>query len=283
MTLITRAQWGARSPRKAPVPVAITARTEFFVHYDGATPLNLPTQSDVYAKVRGDQNYHMDAADHLWNDIGYNFLVVSGGVLDGALVEGRGRDVVGAHCYNHNTSGIGVQVAIGGAQRPTPAALATVRRLYDECSAAAGHALAKKGHRDGFATACPGDILEAWVKAGMPAATGGPVTTPKPPASDVPPVFSKPPAPRPPAPTPKPPTVTPAPVLRLGSKGAAVQRLQLGLNRCFPAYSHLVVDGSFGPATSTVVHEFQRRSGLVPDGEVGPNTRAALKRVGITF
>lgn len=105
-------------------------------------------------------------------------------------------------------------------------------------------------------------------------------------------------APKPPAPAPKPtpkppvvvkPTPKPAPkpaptvVLQSGSKGAAVQRLQLGLNRCFPAYSHLTVDGNFGPATDAVVKEFQRRSGLMADGVVGTNTRTALGHSGVTF
>ncbi len=108
--------------------------------------------------------------------------------------------------------------------------------------------------------------------------------TPAPPASDIPPVFTKPPAPKPaPKPAPRPAPVPPPPIVRIGWKGAAIQRLQLGLNRVFPAYSHLRVDGNFGPATAAVVQEFQRRSHLTADGVVGPATRAALARSGITF
>jgi hypothetical protein len=64
--------------------------------------------------------------------------------------------------------------------------------------------------------------------------------------------------------------------LKVGSKGPAVAALQGLLNRMFPAYSKLVVDGDFGPATETVVKEFQRRSGLNPDGIVGPLTKSKL-------
>lgn len=74
---------------------------------------------------------------------------------------------------------------------------------------------------------------------------------------------------------PTPPTPA-ALVLKLGSKGPDVKWLQQFLNNKYPAYSKLVVDGDFGPATERVVKEFQRRSGLLADGIVGPNTRRAL-------
>lgn len=69
--------------------------------------------------------------------------------------------------------------------------------------------------------------------------------------------------------------------LKRGSKGRRVRRLQRGLNRAFPAYSSLVVDGIFGKATGSVVREFQRRSGLAADGIVGPRTRRHLAGYGI--
>jgi len=100
-----------------------------------------------------------------WAGIGYNFVVM----LDGSAWEGRGWGLVGAHCPDHNTSGIGVQIHLGGAQQPTPAALATTRALYDEACRRSGRQLAKRGHRDGIATECPGTALYAWVRAGMPA------------------------------------------------------------------------------------------------------------------
>ena len=69
--------------------------------------------------------------------------------------------------------------------------------------------------------------------------------------------------------------------LKRGSRGRRVRNLQAGLNRAFPAYSSLAVDGIFGRGTRGAVMEFQRRSGLVPDGIVGPRTRKALARYGI--
>lgn len=69
--------------------------------------------------------------------------------------------------------------------------------------------------------------------------------------------------------------------LKKGSKGAAVTKLQVGLNKVFPAYSKLKVDGVFGSATERVVREFQKRSKLTVDGIVGTRTKAALAKYGI--
>lgn len=66
------------------------------------------------------------------------------------------------------------------------------------------------------------------------------------------------------------------PTIRLGSTGPAVTLLQETLNRDYPLYSHLVVDGDFGPATLGVVREFQARDRITVDGVVGPQTWKAL-------
>jgi hypothetical protein len=90
-------------------------------------------------------------------------------------------------------------------------------------------------------------------------------------------------------PVPKPVTPTPAPrgkpVLRRGSTGTAVRNLQAGLARIFPAYRHtcgaLPATGNFLIVTECWVKQFQRASGLVADGVVGPSTWAKLARYGI--
>lgn len=91
-----------------------------------------------------------------------------------------------------------------------------------------------------------------------------------------------------PAPTPKPPTKPnkAESVLRVGSSGARVKALQQGLNRVFPSYSSLKVDGEFGPKTKAVIMEFQRRSGFPEssvNGIVGPVTRKHLAKAGVKF
>lgn len=72
-------------------------------------------------------------------------------------------------------------------------------------------------------------------------------------------------------------------VLRRGSTGAAVRRLQRSLNAVFPAYSKLAVDGSYGPLTAGVVAEFQRRAGVPVTGDVDASTQQALARHGVRF
>jgi hypothetical protein len=60
-------------------------------------------------------------------------------------------------------------------------------------------------------------------------------------------------------------------LLRYGSKGEAVKRLQQALG--------IEADGDFGPATEKAVRMFQADQGLLPpDGVVGPQTWAALKK-----
>ncbi|MDD4801931.1 MAG: peptidoglycan-binding protein [Syntrophomonas sp.] len=59
-----------------------------------------------------------------------------------------------------------------------------------------------------------------------------------------------------------------------GSRGTYVTQLQLDLTRLgFNTYG---VDGIFGPNTYNAVVNFQKNQGLIPDGIVGPNSKAAL-------
>ena len=66
-------------------------------------------------------------------------------------------------------------------------------------------------------------------------------------------------------------------LLRVGSRGAAVARVQRALG--IPA------DGIFGPQTRRAVRAYQARHGLLVDGIVGPQTRSALfgSEVGARF
>ncbi|MFD7121894.1 N-acetylmuramoyl-L-alanine amidase, partial [Streptomyces sp. NPDC059922] len=163
VSIISRATWGAtpwdNDPSSSgPAAVALSARTEFFVHYDGANHIT----RTGYAIPRAIEAEHFGNG---WAGIGYNFVVSQAG----EIFEGRGWTRQGAHCPGHNVSGFGVQIAIGGDQEPSVAALAACRALYDEACRKTGRPLAKRGHRDGIATQCPGTKLYAWVQAGMPA------------------------------------------------------------------------------------------------------------------
>jgi hypothetical protein len=155
--IISRKEWGARAPRSRST-VSWGTRTEFVVHYsEGPT-----TQT-----VRSIQDFHMGPSRG-WADVGYNFLVD----VHGRIYEGRGWLTVGAHAPDHNSSGIGVCM-IGRDGDATPAALRSIRWLYDEAVRRKGHGLKKLGHRDVYSTSCPGEQLYKWVRAGMPAPKTG--------------------------------------------------------------------------------------------------------------
>lgn len=95
-------------------------------------------------------------------------------------------------------------------------------------------------------------------------------------------------------PTPSLPVKDGSKVLRRGMYNSAeALSLQEQLWAHFPAYAKTVAkpyrgkkltpDGDFGGQTEAWVMEFQRRTSLVPDGIVGPLTRAKLAEYGITF
>lgn len=256
----TRAAWLAAPPKKPRTSVSITRRTGFFNHYigPGSPGFAAKPHSACLRQIKTWQAYHQSKG---WKDIGYNALICQ----HGKCIEGRGLGYSGSHCPGFNTSGFGVQFMVAGSEKPTDVAYARMRKLYDALVKEKGGALAKKGHRDGVATTCPGDIVYAWVKKGMPYPTS---TAPTPPES--------------PTTTP-----TPTPVRTLyynPSKiltGTDIKRLQSELNRVFPTYSKLTVDGKFGPATERVVKEFQRRAELVVDGRVGPATCKKMASYGL--
>jgi hypothetical protein len=66
------------------------------------------------------------------------------------------------------------------------------------------------------------------------------------------------------------------------SNGPRVAALQAFLNRAYPAYSDLAVDGWYGEATAGVLRQFAARSGIdAADGlNIGPKLAAALSKAG---
>ncbi len=63
------------------------------------------------------------------------------------------------------------------------------------------------------------------------------------------------------------------PLVRRGDFGPRVVKIQFLLNQ---HGIHVKVDGKFGPRTQAAVRLFQKRSGLFPDGIVGPLTWGRL-------
>lgn len=61
--------------------------------------------------------------------------------------------------------------------------------------------------------------------------------------------------------------------LRQGARGADVRRLQEALNRTLQPGPGLVIDGDYGPFTRMAVRRLQAANWLVEDGEAGPCTQ----------
>lgn len=173
-----------------------------------------------------------------------------------------------------NSRTYGVEMLYG--KGPTAAQRAMLPRLCAAMMHAHGYAATSVGgHREattrrsdpvGFSMGQVRQQVAALLKAGPPKAPA-----PKPPAP-------KPPAPKPPAPA--------LPRLAPGSRGTAVLRYQQNMLRVFPSYAGRIranggPNGIYGPATTAVTKEFQRRSRLTADGIVSASTWAALAKSGI--
>ncbi|MFE1842028.1 peptidoglycan-binding protein [Streptomyces sp. NPDC059515] len=165
--IVSRAAWGAQPWDGTPATVALSQRTEFFVHWHGGPP----PYSEGVRVPREIEKIHLAQG---WAGVGYSFVVDQAGTI----YEGRGWSLQGAHCPGHNISGFGVQVAIGEGQKASAAALASVRALYEEACRKTGRTLLPQGHKDGYATECPGPELHAWVHSGMPAGDYEPAPAP---------------------------------------------------------------------------------------------------------
>lgn len=155
-----RAAWGApENPDLTPVDPA--ARTEFVTHWEGSDIPDLSEHSACFALMRSIRNYHINTRG--WADIGYNGTICP----HGRSIEARGLDVQGAHATGHNVTGYGWCFLVDLVTPPTDEMYDRLSQVEAECEAHSGHALAKHGHRDVASTDCPGDVIEAWVQAGM--------------------------------------------------------------------------------------------------------------------
>ncbi|MGW5257009.1 N-acetylmuramoyl-L-alanine amidase [Streptomyces sp. NPDC004012] len=194
-TVVTRADWGAdECARDTGYPLYGSAVKVMFVHHTD-TP-NDYSCADSPAIVRSLYAAHLSQG---WRDIGYNFLVDKCGTVFEGRFGGMALPVVGAQTYGFNTNSMGVaaigtytDLSGGDSQEttytgaaPSTALLSSIARIaawkfgmtgVDPATATAslpegssdssGFTLGKdytfnviSGHRDGFATDCPGNQL----------------------------------------------------------------------------------------------------------------------------
>ncbi len=147
LTIVSRAQWGARAPRrrhKIPTPTRDLVQHHTVGDYRGA------------AGIRAIQNFHMD--ERGWSDIAYSFVVDRRTLT---VYEGRGFGIAGGHTRGHNTTSHAICVTGNfDLYQPSDELLRVIAELvrYGADQGKWPDRLTG-GHRDFGSTACPGRYL----------------------------------------------------------------------------------------------------------------------------
>jgi len=164
MDFVSRAGWGARKPRGR-TTLAAKAILGMVTHYSVMAPSEDHAGCDD--RVRTIQNGHMDGNG--WDDIAYNFLTCQ----HGTVFEGRGWDVRSAAQGTNEGNDHWLANCFLGLDRAnvddvTKPGRDAIRAITQQCDNRYPFGNILKVHSDFKATACPGDELRAWVRAGMP-------------------------------------------------------------------------------------------------------------------
>lgn len=168
MLLVTRAQLGW--PTSAAPLQASTRGVK--VHYEGA-PVSTKLLTDhatCIAEWKNIRISHLANVQEGYSDVAYNY----GACPHGYLLEGRGigrrTGANGNQELNKAHYAIVGLVGDEGLTEPTDAMLSAIRDGI-ELLRNNGAGTEIRGHRDGYATACPGGPLYAWVQKGAPRPT----------------------------------------------------------------------------------------------------------------
>ncbi|WP_181804818.1 peptidoglycan recognition protein family protein [Streptomyces shenzhenensis] len=179
--IVTRRGWGADESLREKGFVYTGKIKAAFVHHTASG--NGYRCSEAPSVIRGIYRYHVVSMG--WRDIGYNFLVDKCGTIYEGRAGGAAKAVRGAHTLGFNNDSMGVAV-IGtyGSHQPSAAAVTGVAGitawklgLYAAnpkgktyLTSGGGNLYPKgknvrlnviSGHRDGYATDCPGAKLYA--------------------------------------------------------------------------------------------------------------------------
>ncbi|WP_244184258.1 peptidoglycan recognition protein family protein [Streptomyces cellostaticus] len=179
--IVTRRGWGADESLRGGGFVYTKKIKAAFVHHTVSG--NKYRCSQAASVVRGIYRYHVKSMG--WRDVGYNFLVDKCGTIYEGRAGGVAKPVKGAHTLGFNSNSMGIAV-IGtyGSAKPSGAAVKAVARLAawklglyganprgkTYLKSGGGNLYPKgknvrlnviSGHRDGFATSCPGKRLYA--------------------------------------------------------------------------------------------------------------------------
>ncbi|MGW7290368.1 N-acetylmuramoyl-L-alanine amidase [Streptomyces sp. NPDC054847] len=179
--IVSRADWGADESLVADPPSYLSKVSAVFVHHTAGT--NSYDCAESPAIIRAILTYHVKTNG--WNDIGYNFFVDKCGTVFEGRAGGVDKPVRGAHTYGFNgdSSGVSLLGDYENGGTPTPVAKQAIADIAawklglhgvdpeaQVTLTAAGDTGVYKtgekatlntvsGHRDGFATLCPGATL----------------------------------------------------------------------------------------------------------------------------
>ncbi|SBT94582.1 N-acetylmuramoyl-L-alanine amidase [Streptomyces sp. DI166] len=182
--IVTRRGWGANESWRERKFVYTSKVKAAFVHHTASG--NGYTCSQAPSVIRGIYRYHVMSMG--WRDIGYNFVVDKCGTIYEGRAGGVAKPVLGAHTLGFNSNSMGIALLGSyGSKKPSKASVNAVAGLTawklglfganprgeTYLKSGGGNLYAKgrkvrlnviSGHRDGFATECPG--LQMYRKLG---------------------------------------------------------------------------------------------------------------------
>lgn len=135
------------------------------VHYEG-TGVPEVAHDKCAGRWTAIRNSHLANTAEGYSDVAYNWAVCN----HGTIYEGRGwgkqTGANGSQALNRPVNAILWMGGTGGVTVPSAAAVASIKELIrDLRSKGAGTFIG--GHRDGYATSCPGDAMYSLVKSGQ--------------------------------------------------------------------------------------------------------------------
>ncbi|MET9876581.1 peptidoglycan-binding protein [Actinacidiphila glaucinigra] len=282
MKFVSRKAWGAKPSRYKLVRIASTRGVK--VHYEGTeVPADLVDHHErCDDRVRAIQASHLANDVEDYSDIAYNAAVCP----HGYVYEGRGAHhktgANGSATLNANHYAVLALLGSKGLTKPTDAMLHGLRDAIEWLREDGDAGTEILGHKDGYATQCPGKPLYTWVQAGAPRpqaddeddkpATGGgkPATQPTAkPKVDLSKLVQ---------------AARTDPGAKQGHQtyAAGVRLVEKALLELGYLTSRYAGDGSFGSVTVTAYAAWQRHlgySGTAADGIPG---RTSLSKLGAT-
>ncbi len=188
--IVTRRGWGADEKLREREFLYTKGVKAAFVHHTASG--NNYRCAEAPTVIRSIYRYHVVSSG--WRDIGYNFLIDKCGNIYEGRAGGVAKPVMGAHTLGFNTNSMGIAVLGSfGSAKPPKAAVTAISQLTawklglyranpngkTYLTSGGGNLYPKgkkvrlnviSGHRDGFATECPGGRLYGKLGAARSAA-----------------------------------------------------------------------------------------------------------------